>query len=153
MPPAKRSASTVDEFARSKVDRLLTRACGQGHDLATDVVPDLGSQIEHELFELDGGDAIAYRRHARSLIFGLGAADRSIRDKVVRAEITPAQLVRLDTERLAPEELQTKRKAAQDKYFREQIHLTRGPPKSKRDLGLHRTSSMPPLPLRSGAAD
>jgi hypothetical protein len=95
----------------------------------------LSRAIEQELFALMGSeDPRDYKCRARSLVFNLGAADGALRTRVLEGELAPAELVRLDSDDLAPDAVRAERRRQREAYFRNQVHVTERVPKRRRDL-------------------
>lgn len=127
----------IDDETRSKVVGMLMRTfatgCGQVHF-------ENSSEIEQELFGRLGTNAREYKRRARTIVFNLAKVDGQLIQKVLTGDVGSTELVQLQTEDLVPA-LKAERQEQRERYFREEIHLTCGPPKSRRHLHLQSENS------------
>merc|ERR1712151_1098261 len=124
--------SCMDRGTRDKVVNRLTQIFTSASQSNTGLddkenTENLAKAIENELSEQFGAQPKDYRAHARSLIFNLGREDGELRRRIFAGEVSVHDLVTCRTESLAPDAMQLERKEAQDKYFREQVHLKRTP--------------------------
>lgn len=80
------------------------------------------AEIEAALFGLHGSITDEYRQHARMLRSNLGATSNAeLRDRVLSGELSPDELVKRDSQSLAPEALQEQRRKAREKALQEDV--------------------------------
>eukprot|EP00929_Paragymnodinium_shiwhaense_P026396 TRINITY_DN15710_c0_g2_i1.p1 TRINITY_DN15710_c0_g2~~TRINITY_DN15710_c0_g2_i1.p1 ORF type:complete len:482 (-),score=107.53 TRINITY_DN15710_c0_g2_i1:177-1622(-) len=123
------------EAMREKAKEMLKRALAKSPEAKDSRVSKLARRTEKALYvSYYQTDKKEYKLKLRSLVFNLGAEDGNLLKRVLAGEVEPKDLVKLDSDGLVSESLQAERQAQRDKYFREQVHMTRGPVKRKYDL-------------------
>lgn len=91
------------------------------------------AEIEVELYKHSGGLTAEYKQHARMLRTNLAKpANSALRERVLSGELSPAELVNMRSEDLAPEALQQQRKQVMKQAMAKVIDKQGlgGPPKS-----------------------
>eukprot|EP00928_Gymnodinium_smaydae_P028792 TRINITY_DN21864_c0_g2_i1.p1 TRINITY_DN21864_c0_g2~~TRINITY_DN21864_c0_g2_i1.p1 ORF type:complete len:510 (-),score=111.26 TRINITY_DN21864_c0_g2_i1:155-1621(-) len=78
------------------------------------------SELEAALFGLHNSVTAEYRQHSRMLRSNL-AANAPLRERVLSGEMTPEELVRLDSQALASDALQEQRRVSAEKALRESV--------------------------------
>jgi len=114
-------AGAVDNTTRNKVVGIMMKTSARGSGKASFQTC---RNIEEELFKLYGLTPKEYFRRARSLRFNLGAADGALLKRVQEGELSPAELVKMNIEDLAPEAVREERERERERYFKTEVHLT-----------------------------
>lgn len=157
LAPVKEKKASIEDAARARVAEALARTLAKetsGSKLPKAAALALSRAIEQELFALMGSeDPRDYKCRARSLVFNLGAADGALRSRVLEGEVAPAELVRLDSDDLAPNAVREERRRQREAYFRNQVHVTERVPKRKRDLHSRGTTQRPDTAKSAPAAE
>ncbi|CAE7028327.1 pst-2 [Symbiodinium natans] len=143
------------DMLRNKVVGMLMRATSKKHGQAHF---ETCKNIEISLYRQFGQNLKEYRQRARSLSVNLSRPENRLLAKVLDGSLSTSQLASLTGEELAPEGVRIEREMERQKYFREEVHLTAAPPKTKRDLYATRepnddASMRPPKRRKSGVQE
>eukprot|EP00929_Paragymnodinium_shiwhaense_P041128 TRINITY_DN21386_c0_g1_i3.p1 TRINITY_DN21386_c0_g1~~TRINITY_DN21386_c0_g1_i3.p1 ORF type:complete len:471 (-),score=107.97 TRINITY_DN21386_c0_g1_i3:199-1611(-) len=172
--PANQESSQEQKAIRMKVitiiqQGLLGIAGGNSPASPAPVPPSPGrlapntvaAEVEAALFGHHNGATNEYRQHARALRSNLSLTSNTrLREKVMSGEMGPEELVKMDSNSLAPEELQEKRKDAEKRAMKEVVAetlvpLTRLMSNSDDRLSYNPGMAPPPMvsPTREISAD
>eukprot|EP00971_Amphidinium_carterae_P048169 948757-Amphidinium_carterae.1 len=82
----------------------------------------LAEGIEFALFGALGTSASQYKARVRSIVFNLRTPGSDLTRRLQQGSLKVDDLALCAAELLAPEHVQASRRAAREKYFREQVH-------------------------------